>query len=236
MKSKNHLHPIQTEILRTMLFKTKARFRDLNINKVSTDHFSFHLRQLMSGKLLEKVDGGWYQLTNKGKEFANRLDTDRLEIEKQPKLTVLLVVTKKEAGMTKFLTQTRLKHPFYGFKGFVCGKVRWGEKSFNTAMRELKEETGLTGNLKIVGIEHKTDFNEEAGEILEDKFFFVFHVRNTKGKLIKKFEGGKNSWLSEEEIMANKKVFEDVPKILKGFGANKFFFFEDSYYYNPKDY
>jgi 8-oxo-dGTP pyrophosphatase MutT (NUDIX family) len=43
----------------------------------------------------------------------------------------------------QLLVQKRLKEPYFGYKGFISGKIRYGEKIFETAKRELKEEAGL---------------------------------------------------------------------------------------------
>ena len=43
-----------------------------------------------------------YSLTPKGKEFANRMDTEEVSIEKQPKVAVMVVATKIENGKNIF--------------------------------------------------------------------------------------------------------------------------------------
>lgn len=236
MATEIQIHLAQAQILKTLLFKTEARFRDLNITKLSTDHFTFHLKQLIETGIIEKTQKGTYRLTAKGKEFANRFDTEKVALEKGAKPSVLVVAVKKEQNATKYITQQRLKHPFYGYRGFISGKLRWGEKVSEAAARELMEETGLAGKLEFVGIEHKMDYNHQTGEILEDKFFYIVKATETAGKLIESFEGGKNSWLSEKEIFADKKLFEDVPKILKGVKSGNFFFLEDKYKYSTEQY
>lgn len=47
-------------------------------------------------------------------------------------------------GKKQYLVQTRLKDPFFGYHGYVTGKIRWGEKILEAAKRELLEETGMT--------------------------------------------------------------------------------------------
>jgi len=236
MTAEIKIHEAQAQILKTLLFKTEARFGQLNVTKLTTDHFTFHLKQLVKIGLVKKGENGKYCLTAKGKEFANRFDTEKLAVEKQAKLTILIVAIKKQKGKIKFLTQIRLKQPFYGYRAFVTGKIRWGEKVLETAARELKEETGLSGKLKFAGIEHKMDYDKDTKLMLEDKFFYIIKAIQTKGKLIKNFEGGKNSWLREKEILADKKAFEDIPKIIEGLKTNQFFFIEDKYQYSSKQY
>jgi ADP-ribose pyrophosphatase YjhB (NUDIX family) len=228
------IHQAQAKILRTLLFKTEARFRDLNTDKLGTDHFTFHLKQLIDQGILEKV-GPKYCLTAKGKEFANRFDTEKVAVERQAKLTIMIIAVKNGKSI-KYLSQQRLKQPFFGYRCWITGKIRWGEQLLQAAARELEEETGLKGKIEFVGIEHKTDYHHQTNEMLEDKFFYIVKATQTKGKLLENSPGCCNAWLSEKEIISDPKVFEDVPKILKNLKKNKFFFMEDQYKYTPQQY
>jgi ADP-ribose pyrophosphatase YjhB (NUDIX family) len=203
------IHPIQSEILLVLLFKPNARFRDLNTTNVSSDHFTFHVKRLEYLSLIEKTDKGFYKLTPKGKEFANRFDTDSVILERQAKISILVSCSKKIKGKTHYLMQKRLKEPYYGFLGKITGKIRWGETIYEAAARELKEETGLYGKLKLAGIEHKIDIDKQ-GKLLEDKFFFVLKVDNPKGKLKKSINGGENIWMSHEQVLKSENKFKDV--------------------------
>ena len=222
------LHKIQAHILRELLFKESARFSELNVKGLTNDHFTFHIKKLVDLLLVNKEKTGKYSLTNKGKEFANRLDTDAIEIERQPKVGVLVVAVKKEKGVSKYLIQKRLKQPYFGFYGFVTGKVKWGESVYKAGQRELKEETGLMANFEFMGLKHKTDLSKE-GLLLEDKFFLVLKATKTKGRLKKDFEGGSNSWLTEEQIKKLKNQFEGLSKTLDIIKAKNISFSEQVY-------
>lgn len=213
------VHPAQAEILRVLLFKTDARYSELNTTGLTSDHFNFHVKRLLEIGLIEKTEMESYKLTIKGKEFANRFDTDNSTIEKQAKLGVRPVVTKFENGIRKYLMQQRLKQPFFGWWGFVGGKIRWGETIPEASARELLEETGLSGDMDPRGVLHKMDF-DMTDNLLEDKFFFIVVVTNITGDLIEEFEGGKNAWFTREEIEKLPDLFLNVPEvfdiILKG--------------------
>jgi len=224
------LHPIQKEILLVLLFSPEVSFSKLNRNKVSTDQFNFHLKRLLISDLVEKADRS-YVLTQKGKEFANRLDTESQVFEKQAKLSVLLCCIDKTNGVTKYLIQQRLKEPYFGFHGFVTGKVRLGGTILETAKRELKEETGYFGKLELVGIKHKMDYAND-GKLLEDKFFFVIKATNLKGKLIEKFEGGKNIWFTKRDIFRLPRLFDGVKETMKLANQQKLEFVETKYTVN----
>lgn len=200
----NQIHIAQIQILKELLFKPIAKFSDLNVTGLTNDHFTFHIKRLAELNLVQKNKNG-YELTIRGKEFANRIDTDALKLERQAKTGVLLVCI----DQGNYLIQQRLKQPYFGFYGFITGKTRWGETVSETAIRELAEETGLTGIPQLVGIKHKMDYTPE-GQLLEDKFFFVVKFKAPKGILIENFEGGKNIWLTKSEIFKLPDLFDGV--------------------------
>jgi 8-oxo-dGTP pyrophosphatase MutT (NUDIX family) len=234
MKLEIDIHPAQAEILNTLLFHPTAKFSQLNKTGLTTDHFNFHIKRLQSIGLVEKSPAG-YVLTAIGKEFANRLDTDEKKIERQAKLGALLVPVDTSGSQPRYLVQERLKHPFYGFYGFATGKIRWGETVLETAARELTEETGLTGELKLVGIHHKLDY-KPTGELLEDKYFYVVQAVNLSGTLTEQFEGGRNFWLTEAEIADLDKVFEGMDEIIAMTATGSFSFYEQKYTYSEQEY
>ena len=221
------LHPIQKEILLILLFNPNLGFSNLNRAKISTDQFNFHLKRLLSLSLVEKSEKT-YVLTQKGKEFANRFDAESKVFEKQAKVSILICATNKKQGVTKYLVQQRLKEPYFGFYGFITGKIKLGETIFETAKRELKEETGCVADLKLVGIKHKMDYSID-GKLLEDKFFFVIKASNLKGKMIEKFDGGKNIWMKEDEISKLPNLFDGVKETIRLTGDQKFQFLETKY-------
>ena len=207
------VHPIQASILRELLFVTSAGFSELNKKKLGTDLFSFHLKQLMNWGLLEKIDSK-YCLSTKGKEFANRFDTDKVEVEKQAKVAVLIVCIKQIDNTKYYLLQQRLKQPYYGYWGFVTGKLKWGETILEGAGRELMEETGQSGELVVVGIKHKMDY-DQTEKLLEDKYFWIIRADKLRGECLEIFEGGKNSWMTREEIERQDNLFDGVVESLE---------------------
>ena len=163
------IHETQTLILRHLLFVPDAGFAELQKRTgLTSDHFNFHIKKLVEVGYVQKQDAS-YSLTPRGKEYASRMDTDENEIEKQPKVSVVLLVERQHNDRREFLTQQRLKQPWYGFYGRAGGKVRWGESFEEAAARELKEETGLEGVFTFSHIFHKRDYKTSDGSLLEDK-------------------------------------------------------------------
>lgn len=204
------VHEAQSLILRHLLFVPGARFSELQKETgLSSDHFNFHIKKLQESGLVDK-QAETYLLTPKGKEYANRMDTDDGEIEKQPKVSVALVVERQHDGKREFLAQQRLKQPYYGFWGRLGGKVRWGESFEEAAKRELKEETNLDADFTFKMIFRKRDYKKADGTLLEDKVFVIMYTDAATGDMLERFEGGLNRWMTQEEFMSQDKTFESA--------------------------
>ncbi|KKR91981.1 MAG: NUDIX hydrolase [Candidatus Woesebacteria bacterium GW2011_GWA1_41_13b] len=209
------LHNTQLEILKKLLFASSLRYARLKPDpEMENNQFNFHLNQLIDGGYVIK-GGRNYGLTNFGKEYANRMDTDQTIIAKQSKISAWVCCIRTMGGKKQYLIYTRLKQPFYGCQGFMSGKVAYGEKVLEAAKRELKEETGLQGNAQIVSIKHFLVFDKTTNELVEDKFMFLCLVKNPTGKLTANNEG-KYEWVEEnkfKQYVTNH--FESFPAFMK---------------------
>src|SRR5436190_10158647 len=124
------IHSIQLQILKKMLFTNGSRYSDLKPKKsMENNQFDFHLDQLTKAGYVKKSDKD-YSLTSLGKEYANRMDTDKVLVTPQSKVSVILCPLKND---NEYLIYTRLKQPFYGCQGFMSGKVQYGELIIDAA-------------------------------------------------------------------------------------------------------
>ena len=208
-------HAAQKAILRHLLFTKHAGFAELQKQtELTSDHFNFHIKKLVDADFVDKLDDG-YRLSRKGKEYANRMDTDDHEIERQPKVSVALLVERQNGDRREFLFQQRLKNPYFGFWGRLGGKVRWGESLTEAAARELTEETGLAGKFTFKMLYHKRDFRKDDGTLLEDKIFLIMHTGVVSGELMERFEGGYNKWMTQDEFLKTEKRFESAHEFVE---------------------
>jgi 8-oxo-dGTP pyrophosphatase MutT (NUDIX family) len=231
------VHEVQISILRELLFVKEAGYAELQKpTGLTSDHFNFHISRLVEIGFVEKVGRGKYKLTIKGKEYANKLDTDAHTIERQPKVAVLLAVELEVDGQKQLLFQQRTKNPYYGYWGFPTGKIRWGETIMQTAARELMEETGLIADHRIVGLYHEHTFLQGEDEAIEDKMFFVVHCTNPTGILIEKYEGGHNQWMTVEQARALEKRYTSFETELEMIVGGKGVFVEETHHYTKDEF
>lgn len=227
-------HTAQMKILRHLLLSPHAGFAQLQKQTdLTSDHANFHIKKLIDEGYITKNDDERYVLTRAGKEYANRMDTVDNVIEKQPKLSVALIIENPEG---KYLAQQRLKQPYYGFWGRPTGKIRWGETMLEAAERELTEETGLTADLSVAGFYHKMDYDKDSGDLLEDKVFVLIYGTNPQGELVVDDEGHHNEWLSDEELHERGKYFQSVPEITAMAKKSAANFMEHKYEYGKDEY
>ena len=228
-------HKAQMKLLRQLLMSSTCKFSVLvKASGLSSDHANFHIKQLIDAGFVEHVSKtyGEYRLTVKGKEYANRMDTDVNVMEKQPKLSVVLDIV-DDYG--RHLQQERLKQPYYGYWGRPTGKIRWGETMLEAAARELKEETNLAADLTVLGLYHKLDYDADDN-FLEDKYFCFVRGVNPRGEMLETTEGHRNIWLSDTEFLAKEKRFGNLEDVKEDIDAGRYFILEKKFTYPREDY
>jgi 8-oxo-dGTP pyrophosphatase MutT (NUDIX family) len=222
------LHKVQMQILRELTFRPSCRFTDLNISGLTSDHFSYHIKVLIEQELVSKNDDV-YLLTTKGKKYCSHIDTQTNTLEKQPKISVLIIPHKIENGKDYYLVQRRGKEPYFGYVGFMTGKIRFGEKLFEAGARELMEEMGLTAEFEKRYILHEMVY-DKSGSLLEDKYFHVLKAFDIKGDLLENTEDGENLWITEEGFYDITPKFHNEIEILEWYKSGTNRFLEEEYF------
>jgi ADP-ribose pyrophosphatase YjhB (NUDIX family)/predicted transcriptional regulator len=210
------LHKVQARILYALRHTESARYSDLmRPTGLESDVFKFHIRNLKNLGLIEKRDDGTYTLTAKGKEFANNLDDLSRGPQKQPKLTLrVLLFRTNTKGEVEYLLQERHRNPFWGYWDPIGGPILWGESIEEAAARELEKQTGLNAEFAVKSFYRVRDYREETSELLEDKLFVVLSATTYTGELKNEWHGGRNTWMTVAELLTTKKYFESTPKMI----------------------
>ena len=120
-----------------------------------------------------------------------------------------IVLFRKEDSKILFL----LLHYPSGHWDFVKGKMEQGESTHQTAIRETKEETGITDITFIENFEEWIQYNfKYQGELVQKKV--VFFLAETKTKEIKiSHEHSGYTWMDYNSSM-EKTTFDNAKTVL----------------------
>jgi ADP-ribose pyrophosphatase YjhB (NUDIX family) len=113
-------------------------------------------------------------------------------------LAVRIVLAKTENGKRYFLMKKRTIVPYKGTYGTPGDKIMFGEDVADAAKRAMEQHTGLTCDIELRGIRHVKDRHQ--GNIMQDKYFFIFAASNPRGELLPSSRSGDNVWLTYEEL------------------------------------
>jgi 8-oxo-dGTP diphosphatase len=141
----------------------------------------------------------------------NSLDSIKKRYQLVPR--TLIFIKKKN----KYLLIHKKKPESFGFNKIngVGGHIERGEEPFESAFREIAEETGLkVGNLELTAILF-IDINTTPGIQV-----FVFKAEFLDGE-IKYSDEGELHWMPLSEIKNNLDVVSDVPDLIRICEAHK---------------
>jgi ADP-ribose pyrophosphatase YjhB (NUDIX family) len=130
------------------------------------------------------------------------------------------------------LFQIRKKIPFLGTFGPIGGKRKFGETIFETAKRELLEDTGLTGKMNYNGLLDVKVFKGDT--IFLHYTMHLIKIINLKGEMKKETDKGKNLWISDKEYFTKKKIIPAVKYHLEIINSKKIRFYELEEYLDKK--
>jgi 8-oxo-dGTP pyrophosphatase MutT (NUDIX family) len=120
-----------------------------------------------------------------------------------------IVIYRKENSEKLFL----LLHYPSGHWDFVKGKMEKGETTQQTAIRETKEETGITDIVFVENFEEWIEYNfKYQGELVQKKV--VFFLAETKTKNVKiSHEHSGYTWMNYNTSM-EKTTFDNAKTVL----------------------
>jgi ADP-ribose pyrophosphatase YjhB (NUDIX family) len=226
------IHPAQGSILRTLRYTHSAWYSDIRRpSGFESDVFKFHLRSVIKAGYVEKLLNGEYALTAFGKEFANNFDDKSLHTQKQPKLSVRLIISKQAAnGQTLYLFQRRSRNPYLDYWGDVGGPVQWGEAAEETASKELFKQTGLTADCTVRTFFRIRDYDQDSRQLFEDKFFIIVETSNLRGELSNEWQGGFNKWMTIDEFKSTQKHYDSCYEYIESVKNNISYTAQDLFY------
>ncbi len=203
------------KIFQKLMHFPASTFSDLWEKDVPSNKFTYYLKKMEKEGLIEKKEEKYY-LTMKGKKEAATIDGETGKTKKRPYVALLLVIKKGE----KYILYRRMKEPYYGNCGFPGAKLEMGESILEGAQRELEEETGLTCEGTIIGVQNIMTLNNN--DLFAHMIQYIVLFENPTGELIKESREGTYSWETKEKILSQKNLFPDVPLVIKDVEEKKF--------------
>lgn len=182
------MHPIQSRILRELMFHACRRYSDLKPAEVDPALFMYHFRKLLGMEMVAKTEDG-YVLTPEGMRQASRTSTETLSLRMQPTICNF-IACQNEAG--EWLLHTRAYHPFLGLKSFPYGKLHWGESLKEAAGREMLDKTGLQVELALWGNLYLRVF--EGPKLIAHMLCHIFKGIKWQGELLAENPKGSCVW------------------------------------------
>lgn len=134
------MHHIQRKILAKLLYAEALGYAQLRPEGIESNHFSYHLDQLVKAGLVAKLDK-LYTLAPEGLKLVDRLSQEKMVERVQPHIATVISVT-NSAGQT--LLYRRGFQPYIHRYSFPKGKTHYEENIQQAAERELYEKAGLT--------------------------------------------------------------------------------------------
>lgn len=142
-------HHIQRAIVYKLAFAPSLRFGELKPDDIENKLFTYHLKKVVSAGYVAKNEDGEYTLTAEGRRIGKgALDSDTRLIDRAYS-TLLLAIRRKSDGA--WLLYKRHTHPMIGLAGFMHAQPSAEESVTETAAKECRLATGLTGEFTVHG-------------------------------------------------------------------------------------
>ena len=211
------IHYIQNSILMELARSPGKKFGEFKITgqlNIESDSFNYHLRTLVKQKYVTKTGEGKYLLSLKGKEYVSKMDFINNQVERTPKLSVMVrIYNNEDPGLV--LIAKRRKHPFLGQLGLITGKIKFGEETGDAVVREVEEETALAvKEWNMVGMHRWIDYDKSEEQIVHDAMFIVCDVTRYSGKLSEVTDECENSWMELSELKGREDLLPSLEKMV----------------------
>lgn len=188
------LHHIQKSIINVLASTDPARYADLKPADMDGNQFTYHLKQLVADKLIEKNEDSTYSLTQKGRSYLIR----RFENAEDSAHTIFLVIIRHG---DKVLLRERKVQPMNGYIGFVHGEPVAGEPLDVTIQNRVKAKTGIDIDIHKI-ITHGSGLIriKQDGQTQSFSHAIIAEILVDNDELpISEDETGKNFWMHDDD-------------------------------------
>jgi hypothetical protein len=203
------MHHLQKKIVLGLTRKENAHFAELRPKEVDGNIFTYHLKQLIADKLVEKNDDGCYSLTQKGKLAGINIQLSHKD-ELEQAHSVLFLAVKNKSG--EWMLRKRLVHPAFGRVGFLHTEPSAHEDIAKTAKRALKEKANLNGSFEVRGGGYIRLLKK--GELESFTHFTLLLAKDVTGNLASPGDSGENFWHQGSLDTTELNLFPNMSKLM----------------------
>lgn len=188
------LHYIQKSIINVLASTDPARYADLKPADMDGNQFTYHLKQLIVDRLVQKNDDATYSLTQKGRSYLIR----RYENAEDSAHTIFLIIIR--CG-DKTLMRERKVQPMNGYVGFIHGEPIAEEPLDSTIRNRVKLKTGIdidVNNIVMYGSGLIRIIRDGQVQSFSHAIIAEVSVDNDELPIIED-ETGKNLWIHDDD-------------------------------------
>lgn len=217
------MHYLQKKILDKLIYAAELPYSQLRPAGIESNHFAYHLKQLMKQRLIEKSAHG-YSLSSNGLAYCDRLSMKTLEPRPQPKIITMLDISD---GQGQTVLYERRTQPYIGMVGRITGKVHLGETISQAAGREATEKLGLEN----IRLDHRGMVYlaiSSSGQLISQVLAHVFSGHCPAATPLKSDTAGQSYWDNPRNIPPQRLIpgYFEISKLLE---SNQLFFKEFSF-------
>ncbi|RJQ17196.1 NUDIX domain-containing protein [Candidatus Woesearchaeota archaeon] len=195
------------KIFELFIEKEKLKFSDIEkALRIRSNMVSYHLQQMQKENLIEKK-GLHYLLTKQAERYLPLLS--HITGKQLSPLPVVLVAI---ANKNKILLLKRNKRPYQHYWGLIGGKMLLEESFAETAMRLVREKTGLLPKaISINSILHE----RVEDNLIKHSFILFFMKATVNQSTFKASAHGTLQWFPLKKIDKEKTIPSDLWLIQK---------------------
>lgn len=217
-------HHLQRSIVYRLAFSPSLRFSELKPDLIENKLFTYHLKKVVSAKLVEKRSDGTYSLTAEGRRLGTRVLDKRLAVIDQPE-SVLLLAIRRQSDRA-WLLYRRKTHPLIGKVGFMHSSPRADEPCELTATRECLEKTGIKATFRTLGGGYFRIYRDM--ELESFTHFTLLVSDDVKGTLQQNDEYAEYFWVENPDF-AGSDMLPNMKTLGNLYQADEPFFVEETF-------
>lgn len=214
------MHWIQRHILIALTTNEHAKYTELIPEGVEGNLFSYHLKQLVSAKLIGKnVDA--YELTSLGKRKVATMSLTSNKDIQIPRIFAMVYLENKNKEICLFKWD---RQPYLGHVSLPFDRVIYGTSILETAKEALLYKTGLSGELDFAGTASVLAYKEESPST--HYIAHIYRVSCETEELYSDGMTGRAFWGEPTDYSGNELVY-GTKEILELLNTKKSPFFEE---------